>query len=118
MLIYQYLLIKDMKNINCSSKKAVLDFSDLSKFFRVIGEENRLKILCLLKDGERCVCDIYNKLELAQNLVSSHLRVLKDLKLINLRQEKQKNYYYINITVFKKYNALFTKFLQSYEQKN
>jgi len=104
-----------MKNKDCTNKKISLKFSDLSKLFKVIGEENRLRILCLLKDGERCVCDIYENLELSQNLVSSHLRVLKDLKLINLRQEKQKNYYFINKKIFKKYNVLLTKFFQSYE---
>jgi len=104
-----------MKNKDCTNKKISLKFSDLSKLFKVIGEENRLRILCLLKDGERCVCDIYDNLELSQNLVSSHLRVLKDLKLINLRQEKQKNYYFINKKIFKKYNVLLTKFFQSYE---
>ena len=100
---------------DCKNKKISLEFSVLSKFFKVIGEENRLKILCLLKDGERCVCDIYENLELSQNLVSSHLRVLKDLKLITARKEKQKNYYFINKIIFKKYNALLTDFLKSYE---
>lgn len=105
-----------MNHKNCRNKKTSLEFSVLSKFFKVIGEDNRLKILCLLKDGERCVCDIYENLELSQNLVSSHLRVLKDLKLITLRKEKQKNYYFINKIIFKKYNALLTRFFQSYEQ--
>jgi len=104
-----------MKNKKCINKNISLAFNDLSKFFRVIGEDNRLRILCLLKDGELCVCDIYENLELSQNLVSSHLRVLKDLKLIELRQEKQKNYYSINKKVFKKYNLLLTKFFKSYE---
>lgn len=105
-----------MKNKDCINRKISLEFSDLSKLFKVIGEDNRLRILCLLKNGECCVCDIYENLELSQNLVSSHLRVLKDLKLIDLRQEKQKNYYFINKKIFKKYNILLTKFFQSYEQ--
>jgi len=105
-----------MKNKDCTNKKILLKFNDLSKFLKVIGEENRLKIICLLKKGELCVCDIYENLSLSQNLVSSHLRILKDLKLIDFRQEKQKKYYSINKTIFKKYNVLVTKFFQSYEQ--
>lgn len=101
---------------NCLNKKTSLEFKDLSRLFKVIGEENRLRILCLLKEGERCVCEIFENLELSQNLVSSHLKVLKDLELIKLRQEKQKNYYSINKKVFKKYNLLITNFFQSYEQ--
>lgn len=104
-----------MKNESCINKKVSLEFNHLSTFFKVIGEENRLRILCLLKNGERCVCEIYENLELSQNLVSSHLRVLRDLELISLRQEKQKNYYFINKIIFKKYHLLLTKFFQSYE---
>jgi len=105
-----------MKNIICINKKAALEFSELSKFFKIIGEDKRLKIICLLKTGERCVCEIYENLELSQNLVSSHLRVLKDFNLIKFRQEKQKNYYSINKKTFKKYNLLSNKFFQSYEK--
>lgn len=104
-----------MTSKTCKSKRTSLEFSDLSRFFKVAGEENRLKILCLLKDGELCVCEIFENLELSQNLVSSHLKVLKNLELIILRQEKQKNYYSINKKIFKKYNLLLTKFFNSYE---
>jgi ArsR family transcriptional regulator, arsenate/arsenite/antimonite-responsive transcriptional repressor len=104
-----------MINKTCINKKSSLEFSELSKLFKVIGEENRLRILCLLKGGERCVCEIFENLELSQNLVSSHLKVLRDLDLISLRQEKQKNYYSINKKIFKKYSLSLTKFFKSYE---
>lgn len=101
-----------MKAKCCVNKKPT---TDLSKFLKVIGEDNRLRILCLLKDRERCVCEIYKNLDLAQNLTSSHLRILKDFKLINNRQEWKKNYYFINQKTFKKYNSLLTNFLKKYE---
>ncbi|MEI6528919.1 MAG: metalloregulator ArsR/SmtB family transcription factor [Candidatus Falkowbacteria bacterium] len=104
-----------MINKTCINKKSSLEFGELSKLLKVVGEENRLRILCLLKGGERCVCEIFENLELSQNLVSSHLKVLKNLDLIALRQEKQKNYYSINKKVFKKYNLSLTKFFKSYE---
>lgn len=104
-----------MLNKECLNKKTSQEFYDLSKFLRVISEENRLKILCLLKNGESCVCEIFENLKLSQNLVSSHLKILKEIGLINLRKDKQKNYYSINNKVFKKYNSSLTKFFKSYE---
>jgi len=104
-----------MKANCCSNKKISSEFNDLSKFLKVIGEDNRLKILCLLKNGERCVCEIYENLDLPQNLVSSHLRILKDFKLIDVRQEWKRNYYSINKKTFRKYNLLLTNFLKNYE---
>lgn len=104
-----------MKAKCCTDKKISCEFKDLSGFLKVIGEDNRLKILCLLKDSERCVCEIYENLDLSQNLTSSHLRVLKDFGLINVRQEGKRNYYFINKLTFKKYNLLLTAFLKKYE---
>jgi ArsR family transcriptional regulator len=101
-----------MKAKCCANKKAVNDFSNLAKLLKIISEDNRLKILCLLKNGERCVCEIYENLNLSQNLVSSHLKILKDFGLISVRQEWKRNYYSINKKIFKKYNNLFNKFFK------
>lgn len=54
-----------------------------NKYLKVINEPNRLKILLLLKQGELCVCEIFKHLKLPQNLVSHHLKVLKDFGLLN-----------------------------------
>ncbi len=105
-----------MKQKCCSNKKLSKEFVDLAKFLRIIGEENRLKILCLLKNGELCVCEILENLDLAQNLISSHLKVLLDFELIALRQEWKRNYYSISQKTFKKYNLLLTNFLKDYEK--
>jgi len=104
-----------MKATCCKNKKLSNDYADLAKFLRIIGDDNRLRILCLLKNGELCVCEIYKNLDLPQNLVSSHLKILKDLGLLKVRQEWKRNYYLINKPSFKKYNSLLTNFLKKYE---
>lgn len=91
-------------------------FEELSKFLQIISEKNRLKILFILKDEEKCVCEIWKNLDLAQNLISSHLKILRDFKLINNRREGKNIHYSINDKTIKKYNLLFTKFLNNYEQ--
>jgi len=65
-------------------------------YFRVLNEPNRLKILCLLKQGERCVCDIYEPLNLPQNLVSHHLKALRDAGLIDYKKQGTKVIYFRN----------------------
>ncbi len=104
-----------MKAKCCTNKKLTMEYANLAKFLRIIGDDNRLRILCLLKDGERCVCEIYPNLDLSQNLVSSHLKIMLDLGLLKIRQEWKRNYYSINPIIFKKYNSLFTNFLKNYE---
>lgn len=99
----------------CTNKKLTLEFANLARFLRIIGDDNRLRILCLLKNREYCVCEIYPNLDLSQNLVSSHLKIMLEFGLLKNRQEWKRNYYSINPIIFKKYNLLLTKFLQNYE---
>jgi len=58
-----------------------------------IAEENRIAILLLLKKGEKCVCEIWKELDLPQNLVSHHLKVLKDNNFITSRKDGLKIFY-------------------------
>ena len=85
----------------CIDKKATANFLQTAEFLKVISEKNRLKILCLLKEGEKCVCEIWQCLKLAQNLTSHHLKVLKDFGLLSSRQEGLKVIYSINKRVVK-----------------
>ena len=98
-----------------TNKKLTAEYANLAKLLRIIGDDNRLRILCLLKNGEKCVCEIFPSLDMAQNLVSSHLKIMLEFGLLKNRQEWKRNYYSINRSVFKKYNSLLTNFLKNYE---
>jgi ArsR family transcriptional regulator len=87
----------------CQNKKSISKAGNLAKVLKKISEPNRLKILCLLKDGEKCVCDIWQCLKLPQNLVSHHLKVLRDLNLISSKKVGLKVFYKLNQKVVKKY---------------
>ena len=87
----------------CQNKKSILEVENLARTLKKISEPNRLKILCLLKDGEKCVCDIWQCLKLPQNLVSHHLKVLRDLNLISSKKIGLKVFYKLNQKVVKKY---------------
>ena len=99
-----------MKPKCCIDKKSPANLSQTAEFLKVISEKNRLKILCLLKEGEKCVCEIWQCLKLAQNLTSHHLKVLKDFGLLSSRQEGLKVIYSINKKVVKKYIKLLNNF--------
>ena len=93
-----------MKQKCCGDKKSIAGLSQTAKFLKIISEENeenRLKILCLLREKEKCVCDIWQYLDLAQNLTSHHLKVLKNFGLVSSRQEGLKVIYSINKRVVK-----------------
>jgi len=105
------LINKFMKPKYCINKKSVTNLSQIVNFFKIISEENRLKILCLLREKEKCVCDIWQYLDLSQNLVSHHLKVLKNFGLVTSRQEGLKVIYSISKNAIKKYLKLLNNYL-------
>lgn len=63
---------------------------------KLVGDESRLKILCLLKEGEMCVCKIVEGLALSQSLISHHLKDLKDAGLVE--DEKKGQWVHYSLT--------------------
>ncbi len=64
--------------------------------FNAIAEPRRRQILDVLAAGERPVNDIVGLLHLAQPQVSKHLRVLREVGLVNVRGEGRRRLYRLN----------------------
>jgi DNA-binding transcriptional ArsR family regulator len=62
---------------------------------QVLAEPRRLQILDLLRDGERPVGELVDRVGLSQPAVSKHLRVLKEAGLVEARAEAQRRLYRI-----------------------
>lgn len=61
-----------------------MDLNDLAKKMRIIGDECRLKILCLIFNEKKiCVSDIALKLNMSVAIVSHHLQALKEEEILN-----------------------------------
>ena len=50
----------------------------VERFFKVLGDDNRLRILQVLGTGERSVSEILDQTRLPQTLASFHLRILRE----------------------------------------
>ncbi|HBL85270.1 MAG: hypothetical protein A2Y17_03485 [Clostridiales bacterium GWF2_38_85] len=59
---------------------------NLAEFFSVFADSTRISILHSLIGGERCVCDIAEKIEVSQSAVSHQLKILKQSKLVRYRR--------------------------------
>ena len=73
----------------------------LEVVLKVLAEKNRLRIVCLLSKGELCVCNIGENLNLAQNLISHHLSILRKNNIIIARKEKNWVHYSLNKKLMK-----------------
>ena len=70
-----------------------VDLSRSTSIFHALSDETRLAVVQLLGDGERCVCDLQEALDVAQSRLSFHLKVLKEAGLVTDRKEGRWSYY-------------------------
>jgi len=66
-----------------------------AEILKAIAQPTRLKILELLQDGERCVCEIYPDLGQEQPTISKHLTFMKRAGILDSRKEGLRITYWI-----------------------
>ena len=69
--------------------------------FSAIADQNRRDILVFLAGTERSVSDIVDALEIRQPSVSKHLKVLRDVGLVDVRRDGRQAFYRTNATELK-----------------
>lgn len=60
---------------------------------KALSDANRLQALMLLKNGEMCVCQLIENLQLAPSTVSKHMSILKQAELVAARRAGKWTYY-------------------------
>lgn len=67
-----------------------------SIIFKAFCDENRIKILNLLMDGEKCACKLLEALNITQPTLSHHMKILLDSGIVNGRKEGKWMHYSIS----------------------
>ncbi|MBD2088279.1 helix-turn-helix transcriptional regulator [Microcoleus sp. FACHB-1515] len=65
----------------------------MSEFFGVLSDPNRLRLISALAHRELCVCDLAAAIKLTESAVSHQLRVLRSARLVKYRKEGRNVYY-------------------------
>jgi ArsR family transcriptional regulator, arsenate/arsenite/antimonite-responsive transcriptional repressor len=66
---------------------------DLLAILKALDNESRLRILLSLRDGEVCLCQLVELLELAPSTVSRHVDLLRQAGLVEMRKDGRWHYY-------------------------
>ena len=69
------------------------DLNTLAEFFKVFGDNTRMKIIWALSISEMCVCDISTLINMSQSAISHQLKILRQSKLVRYRREGKVVYY-------------------------
>jgi DNA-binding transcriptional ArsR family regulator len=64
--------------------------------YEALTDPTRRRILDLLREQPRLVGELVDLLEMSQPLISKHLRVLREVGLVTVRQDAQRRWYELN----------------------
>ena len=73
-----------------------MDYKKTAIMFKAFCDENRLQILQLLREGERCACSILDEMQITQPTLSHHMKILCDSGVVVGRKEGKWMHYSIS----------------------
>ena len=95
--------MSDTCGIECENPQVIADgrariseYRDLERtadFYKLLGNQTRLKILLVLMGSEFCVCDIANSIELSIPATSQQLKMLRQAGILAQRSSGKAVFY-------------------------
>ena len=79
---------------------------DVAFICKALGDANRLQIVQMLSDGEKCACKLLEHFEITQPTLSHHMKILCACGLVTARKDGRWSYYSLNnetLHAFKKF---------------
>ena len=90
-----------------------VNLETLADQLKVLAEPKRLLILNLLMEGVQCNCELGGALQMAPNLISHHLSVLRQAGLVDMERDPVDSrwvYYSVNRAALEKLRSTFGAF--------
>lgn len=82
---------------------------DIALLCKALGDSNRLQIIQMLSDGEKCACKLLEQFDITQPTLSHHMKILCECSLVEVRKEGKWSHYSLNCKTL----AEFKKFIDS-----
>ena len=74
----------------------IFDVKKTAVIFKAFCDENRVRILQLLQDGEKCACMLLEEMNITQPTLSHHMKILCDSGIVKARKEGKWIHYSIS----------------------
>lgn len=65
----------------------------LSEIFKVLSDENRLKIIKIIAKEQKCASQLISDLDISQPTLSHHMKILTDVQLVKANKVGTQVYY-------------------------
>ena len=94
-----------------------MDTVKMADIFKALSDENRIRILQLLRQGERCACRLLEEMKISQPTLSHHMKILCDAKIVNGRKEGKWMHYSLSYEGIKEAEKCLKYFLEYSENE-
>ena len=81
---------------------------EVANICKAMSDANRLRIIEMLTEGEKCGCNLLEELQVTQPTLSHHMKVLVDCGLVNAYKEGKWHHYSINCAKFNEFKSYLT----------
>ena len=88
--------------------------TEISLICKALSDPNRLKIIEMLSDGEKCACKLLEAFEITQPTLSHHMKILCECNLVVARKEGKWSYYSLSCKTFTEFKS-FISSLECYK---
>ena len=76
---------------------------EVANICKAMSDSNRLRIIEMLTQGEKCGCNLLEELQVTQPTLSHHMKVLSDCGLVSSYKDGKWQHYSINCTRFREF---------------
>lgn len=73
-----------------------MDEKKIAVIFKAFCDENRIRIIKLLRTGEKCACNLLEEINVTQPTLSHHMKILCDAEIVIGHKEGKWTYYSIS----------------------
>lgn len=84
-----------------------------AKVFKALCDPNRLMIIELLKNGEKCAFDLLEEMKISQSTLSHHMKLLCESGVINCRRDGKWMYYSLSKKGFERAHGLLNEIMEA-----
>lgn len=82
-----------------------MNVMDVALICKALSDSNRLQIVQILSDGERCGCQLLEQFQITQPTLSHHMKILCECGLVSARKEGKWQHYSLNCQTLRAFQS-------------
>lgn len=81
-----------------------MNTANIATICKALGDSNRLQIIQMLSNGEKCGCKLLDAFEITQPTLSHHMKILCECGLVNDKKQGKWHHYSLNTEIWSEFS--------------